>query len=111
MTIALVQLPHISEGDVEVVAIDYTPYLDSGELLTGTPTATEQTTSDLTLLSVAVNTASLTILGNTAAIGAAVQFKVSGQLLATGEYSILVTAATDATIPRTKKVVAKFRVV
>lgn len=104
----LEQVPVISEGDVEVLAIDFTDWLDSGELLTGTPTVAEQTTGDLTISNVAVSTAQLTILGSTVAIGAAVQAKVIGQLAATGVYSLLVTASTDATPARTVKRIAKF---
>ena len=111
MTIELIQLPIISEGDVEMVSIDFTPWLDAGELLTGTPTVAEQTTSDLTIANVAVSTGALTILGDTVATGMAVQAKVSGQLLATGSYSLLVTVSTDATVARTKKVLATFKVI
>lgn len=104
------QVPVISEGDVEMLAVDFTDWLDSGELLTGTPTVAEQTTSDLTISNVAVNTAALTVLGNTVAIGAGVQAKVIGQLAATGEYSVLITASTDASPARTVKRIAKFMV-
>lgn len=97
------QRPRISAGDTDVAAIDFTPYLDSGELLTGTPTVVEVTSTDLTLANKAVSTAALTIDGNSVAAGAAVQFKVSGQV-ASKTYRIRVTATTDATIARTKVV-------
>ncbi len=108
MVLQLEQLPVISEGDTETVAIDYTDWLDSGELLTGTPTIVEVTTSDLTLASKAVSTGSLTILGRTVATGAAVQCSVSGQLEATGTYTLAITVSTDATPARTKVLHARF---
>lgn len=107
----LQQVPTISEGDTETIAIDFTDWLDSGESLTGTPTIVEQTTSDLTIGSVAVSTAILTILDNSVAIGAAVQGSVSGQLASQGTYTVLVTATTDATPARTVAREATFGVV
>jgi hypothetical protein len=99
------QRPRISQGDIDVVSLDFRqtddPYLDTGELLTGTPTAVEQTTGDLTIASMAVNTAAIEIEGRAVAVGEAVQFKVSGQQSGT-TYRIRVTATTDATIARTK---------
>lgn len=90
----------VSVGDVEMVSIDYTDHLDSGELLTGTPTITEQTTSHLTLGNKAVSTAILTIKGRSVAVGAAVQFSVSGQQADTS-YEIRVSVGTDASPART----------
>ncbi len=109
MVLTLPQRPTISAGDVDVVSIDYTDYLDSGELLTGTPTITEVTTSDLTLANKAVSTAALTINGSTVAIGMAVQFSLQGQSAAT-TYTCLVTATTDATVARTKVLEVQFDV-
>ena len=39
--IILEGLPSISVGDTETVSIDFSEHLDSGELLTGTPTVIE----------------------------------------------------------------------
>ena len=102
MPITLEQRPCISSGDTETVAIDGQEYLDSGELFTGTPTITEVTTTDLTLANKAVNTAALTILGQSVAIGQAIQFSVSGQSAAT-TYRIRCSCGTDATPARTKQ--------
>ena len=110
MALKLNQKPVISEGDTDMIAVDFTDYLDSGELLTGTPTAVEQTSSDLTIGNVAVSTGSLSILGETVVTGAAVQASVSGQLAATGSYTIRVTATTDASVARTVVVDATFGV-
>ena len=102
MTVELKQKRTISSGDTEIVSINFTDLLDSGELLTGTPTVAEQTTSDLTLGNKAVNTATYeeAQTGNTVAIGAAVQFTVSPGG-STGTYTIRVTVSTDATPART----------
>lgn len=106
MTIALAQLPTISVGDVEVFAIDYTDILDSTETLSS-PTVVEQTTTDLTIASVAVNTSALTILDDSVSIGKAIQFKVSGQKVNTS-YTMLVTVGTTSTPARTLKRLARF---
>lgn len=101
MAITLAQRPVISAGDVDIAAIDYTNWLDSGETLTGTPTATEITTTHLTLSSVTVTTAAMTILNNSVSASKAVSFRISGQQA--GEvYRVRVSAATSQT--RTKKV-------
>lgn len=78
--------------------------LDVGELLTGTPTITELTdgvaSSDLSFSNQAVNTAALTINGQSVAAGQAVQFKVSGGV--NGQtYTIRITVATNATPAQT----------
>src|SRR5512146_2018090 len=93
----------VKVGEVRNVSVDFTDVLDSGELLTGTPTVSEATTTDLTFANKAVNTAALTINGRAVAIGAAVQFKVSGQLAAGSPYTITVTATTTATPAQTLK--------
>ena len=88
-----------SAGDHEIVSIDYTDHLDSGEILIGTPTVTEQETSDLTISDIQINTAPLTILGRNVDVGAAVQFSVKNQLAGV-KYRIRVEAATNATPAR-----------
>ena len=100
MVATLPQRPSFSAGDSEVVSIDYQDLLDAGELLTGTPTVVEPTTTGLTLGNKAVNTTELRILGRNVAVGEAVQFTVSGQTANT-LYRIRVTVSTDATTPRT----------
>lgn len=94
------QMPVVVVGETRNGAVDFTDILDSGELLTGTPTIAEITTSDLTFANQAVNTAALTMFGVTVAVGKAVQFKVSG-MLANVEYRIKITVATDATPAQT----------
>lgn len=109
MPITLPQRPILSVGDVDVASIDFQDYLDAGELLTGTPTVVEITTTDLTLANKTVNTSALIIDGRSVAVGKAVQFKVSGQV-AGKTYTVQVTVSTDATIARTKTCYVIFRV-
>ena len=97
MVKALPQRYEISSGEVRNLAIDLTQLLDTGETLSGTPTLTEQTTSDLTFAAVAVNTATLSILDDAGvAIGAAVEARVSGGV-AGREYEIHLAVGTTAT--------------
>ena len=91
----------MSAGETRAFAVNYTDKLESGELLTGTPTIVEVTTSDLTLANKAVSTGSLTILGDTVATGAAVQWTVAAGSGLSGEYTIRVTVGTDATPAQT----------
>ena len=56
MPVTLSPQYQISVSDLEAVAVEFTDHLDSGELLTGTPTVEEITTTDLTLANKALNT-------------------------------------------------------
>lgn len=94
------QIYNVATGETRNISVDFQGLLDSGELLTGTPTVTEVTTADLTLASKAVSTAALTINGVTAAIGEAVTFSVTG-VQAAKIYSILITATTTSTPAQT----------
>lgn len=87
-------------SEVRNVAVDMKGKLDTGELLTGTPTVVEEVTTALTLSSKVVNTTQLVINGRTVAIGEAVQFRVSGGL-ANQTYSIRVTVTTTSTPAQT----------
>jgi hypothetical protein len=82
------------------VAISFVGKLDSGELLTGTPTVVEVTTSDLTITNVAVNTAALTVNGKAVAIGQAIQCQITGGVAGT-TYTVRATGASDATPAQT----------
>lgn len=93
--------PDVTVGAAPNVSVSFVDVLDDGELLTGTPTVAEQTTSDLTIVNKAVNTAALVINGESVAIGQAVQFHVSGQLAANSPYKIKITVSTSATPAQT----------
>ena len=103
------QLPEFAVGDTRNCAVSFAGQLDTSEVLTGTPTVTEQTTTDLTISSVAVNVAALSINSETVAIGGAVQFKVLGMTAA--KYTLVVTAATDSTPAQTLVRYVRFQVV
>jgi len=95
------QLHEIAIGETRAVAVDCIGKLESNspeELLTGTPTIVEVTTSVLTLASKAVSTAALTINGSTVAIGKAVQFTCApGASAVVGKtYLIKITVGTDS---------------
>ena len=64
--------------------------------MTGTPTITEDTTSDLTLSNKIVSTADLTINDKTVVTGRAVQFRVSGGTAGV-TYTISIQVGTDST--------------
>lgn len=98
----------IATGETRNVAIDFRGKLDSGELLTGTPTIVEVTTTDLTLSSKAVSTTALTINGETVAIGEAVTFKVAGALDGKN-YRILISASTTSTPAQTVQATVRLR--
>lgn len=95
------EICYAAVGATRLGACSFVGQLDSGELLTGTPTVAEETTSDLTLANKAVNTAELTLNQATVAIGQAVQFSVSGQLRANSPYTITITVGTDASPAQT----------
>jgi len=99
------QVLYKTPSEDRLISVDFGGKLDSGELLTGTPTvATDyvepSTASALTFANKAVSTAQLTINGRTVAIGEAVQFLVSaGEIDA--DYVVKVTCGTDATPAQT----------
>ena len=82
---------------VRLMSVSFVGQLESGELLSGTPTVVDNSGSpaELTLSNKAINTAELTLNGRTVAIGQAVQFRVSGGL-AGSEYTIMATASSDS---------------
>lgn len=70
------------------------------EILTGTPTVVEVGSSDLTISDVGLNAADETIAGRVALVDQAVAFTVAGGT-AGEEYTIRITATTDATYAQT----------
>lgn len=82
----------VSTSETRNVSVDFTDMLDTGELLTGTPTVA--TASGLTIASEQVNVSTLTINGRSVAAGLAVQFTVAPTSV--GLYSIEITCGTDA---------------
>jgi len=84
-------------SEVRNVSVSFVDVLDSGELLTGTPTitATMATGSTVTIANAVVSTAVLTINGATVSAGKAIQFTIS-----TGSsgvtYTVNIQCGTDA---------------
>ena len=98
------QAPQIHEKKVSAarnIAVSFSGKLDVGELLTGTPTIVEVTTTDLTLSDKVVSTAILTINGVSVPINEAVQFHVEAGGTAGTQYKILITVGTDSTPAQT----------
>ena len=93
------QCHNMSTAETLNVAVDMSGKLDGAEVMTGTPTITEVTTSNLTLSNKVVSTAELTINGATVAIGKALQFAVSAST--TGDYTIDLQCGTDSTPAQT----------
>ena len=93
--------PVIVPAEVRLFSVSFDKTLDSGESLTGTPTVAEQTTTDLTITNKVVSAAALTIKGESVPAGRAVQFKVSGQLVASSPYTIKITCTTDSSPAQT----------
>lgn len=90
-------------SEIRNVAVSFSGKLDSGELLTGTPTVVEANPSspqDLTFSNIAINTGILTINDIPTPVGEAVQFKVSGGV-AGRYYEIIISCGTDATPAQT----------
>ena len=89
--------PELAVGETRNGAYSFKGELDSGELLTGTPTVVEVTTFDLAFTNVAINTATITISKDLLVLaGQAVQYSVSGHKKNV-EYQLKITATTDAT--------------
>ncbi|MES0444964.1 MAG: hypothetical protein ABUJ92_00325 [Desulfobacterales bacterium] len=86
-----------SVGATRNVGVSFSGELDSGELLTGTPTITEDATSDLTITNKVINTAILELNGISVPIGEAVQCTVLGFVSANFPYTLNITVSTDAT--------------
>jgi hypothetical protein len=92
-------------SEIRNVAVSFSGKLDTGELLTGSPTITISDPSvspeDMTISNGIVSTGDLTINGVTVPTGEAVQFKVTGGTVANSPYTIQISCGTDATPAQT----------
>ncbi|MCP4304717.1 MAG: hypothetical protein GY788_07540 [bacterium] len=109
MTITARQLPEKAADGVGLVSVSFAPVLDTDELLIGTPTVEEVTTSDLTIDNVAVSTDFLDINGEAVPVGKAVRFRVSGGTAGT-RYTLKVTPDTNSAPAQTIPVLLMLRV-
>lgn len=102
----------VKRGAIRACAVGFQGVLDTSELLTGTPTVTEVTTTALTITNKRVNTAAITILGVSHAIGEAVQFTVDfSSAVADTYYEVKIVAVSNATYAQTLPEVIGFTVI
>ena len=94
------QIRQKGSSEIRNVAVSYADKLETSELLTGTPTITEVSSSDLTLSNKIVSTGALTINGVSASAGQAITFTVAAGTSST-VYTIRIQCGTDATNPQT----------
>jgi len=106
LTAPQIQTKKVSE--VRNAAVSFSGKLDSGELLTGTPTIPD--VAGITISNKAVSTAILEINGISVPAAEAVQFSVSGGVAGT-TYEISINSATDATPPQTLYGKVKLKVI
>ena len=92
------EIRHKQASEVRTISVDYTDKLDTGESLTGTPTVSELTTSDLTISGAQINSGSLTINGVSVAANKAAQCQIAGGTSGS-TYSIQIQVGTDASSP------------
>lgn len=78
MTIKAKQIQQKSPGETMQARVSFQDLLVDSDVLTGTPTVAEQTTTDLTITSVELNGSSVTVLGETVTANNVVMFKVAG---------------------------------
>ena len=89
--------PSVPEGATRNAKTSFKGQLDSGELLSSTPVVTEMTTSDLTISNEALNTSTITVGDDTSVLASqAVQYTVTGQLVANSPYTLKIVVSTDA---------------
>ena len=91
---------YIPRGSQVIVTYDMTPRLQSGELLTGTPTVTDSdSTGDLTISNKQINT--VADAENDIEIGKAVQFMISTSATSCKDYELDISVDTDSTPAQT----------
>lgn len=90
------QIRRVHVDESRIVSVDFSGKLDSGELLTGTPTVAEDSTSDFSVTNAQVSTTALTINGSSVAAGMAVQFQVDAVSGVSGLRVLDITVETDA---------------
>ena len=102
MTLEAPQRHFISVGDTDYIRVRFNDRLDDSEVLNGTPTMVEVTTTDLNLSSKTVLTSAYTDSdGVSVPANTAVACLVSGGNVANSAYTIRVTVATTSTPAKT----------
>lgn len=106
------QVYSMTTGEVRGLACHFLDKLGATELLSGTPTVAEQTTSALTIDNQRLNTDAITVLGRACAASQAVLFRVAASGATAGsEYIIKITCGTDATPAQTLVAFVRVQVV
>lgn len=100
--------PVTAAGETNLHSVSFDGVLDSGELIASVTSVEEETTSDLTITDKVVSTAALTINNVSVITGRAIQFKVVGQTVATGRYTLEMIVVTDSSPAQTKVKFVKF---
>lgn len=96
------QRPHKSETGIRNASISFFGYLDTGELLTGTPLVVEVGgTNDLTFSSIRINTADIVINDFVVVAGQAVLVSIANGLQSNSPYKIKITVSTSAATSQT----------
>jgi hypothetical protein len=86
------QIQKITTEELRNVSVNFADLLDSGELLTGTPTVVSDT--DVTIDNEQVNDEIIIINNESVAVGNAVQFTV--ECAVAGNYTVEIKVSTDA---------------
>ena len=89
------QIHYKAPTEVRNIGVDFTDDLTSAELLTGTPTLTNDPTGSLVFASIAVITVATIMNGRTVAIGKGITFRCSVGVDET-DYLLTVTCGTDS---------------
>lgn len=90
------QVPTVVVGETRNGRLSFANLLDSGELLTGTPTLTEIGTTHMTFSNVSVTTAAMEVNDVQESAGTVVTFKVVG-FQGDRMYRVIATAPTNST--------------
>jgi len=90
------QRPSASVGATRNISVSFSDELDEGELLTGAPTITEDTTTDLAITNKVVSTEDLNINKVDVPAGEAIQCSVSGFVSNNFPYTLNISVTTDA---------------
>jgi hypothetical protein len=108
------EFPEAMVDEKNNFSVSFAGKLDSGEAIASVSSVDEEysgTVGDLTITNKAVSTSTLVINDLSVAAGLAVQFHVTGQVVANSPYSILMEIVTDSTPAQTKGGRVRFSVV
>ena len=103
--------PTVAVGESNLWSVSFVGVLDSGELLASVTNVVDDAGGvTLTISNKSVSTSALTINGKTVAVGKAVQFLVTGAVVASSPYTLKMTVVTDSSPAQTKVKYVRFEV-